>query len=81
MKTGTFFVVDGKYTDHYAIGEIDCTHIYLKTYKGNMPKSEEITKGHVFHVAQLKGMAEALFETVIEWLAGAREIENVGFLA
>ena len=31
MRSGTFFVVDGKYTDHYAIGEIDCTHIYLKT--------------------------------------------------
>jgi hypothetical protein len=33
----------------------------------------------VFHVAQLKGMGDGLYDVVMEWLSGARELENVGF--
>lgn len=79
MKTGTVFIVDGKFTDHYAIGEIDCTHVYLKRYSGEVPSEEEVEGGHVYHVAQLKGMAEGFYEAVWEWLRGKRELRNVGF--
>ncbi len=79
MKTGTLHVIDGKYTDHFALGEIDPTHVYLKLYTGTKPSEIEIENGHVFHVAQLKGMGEGLYEAVVEWIAGARELNDEGF--
>jgi peroxiredoxin len=81
MKTGTIKIIDGKYTDHFALGEIDFTHIYLKPYTGSKPPDVVIENGHVYHVAQLKTTAEGLYEAIIEWLAGARELENEIFIA
>lgn len=79
MKTGTVYIIDGKYTDQFALGEIDATHVYLKLFTGKKPSEIEIENGHVFHVAQLKGMGDGLYDVVMEWLSGARELENVGF--
>lgn len=81
MKTGTIFIVNGTYVDNYAVGEIDATHVYLKRYKVEEPTEDEIRRGSVYHVAQLKGMAQGLYEAVWEWLQGKRELQNVGFAA
>jgi len=81
MRTGTVNVIDGRYTDQFALGEIDCTHVYLKPYTGSKPSETAIESGHVFHIAELKGMGEGLYEAVLEWLAGARELDYEGFKA
>ena len=81
MKTGTMYIVDGKFTDQYALGKIDSTHVFLKRYKGERPSENDISNGHVFHIAQLKGMADGLYEIVTEWLSGDRQMINIGFEA
>jgi hypothetical protein len=82
MKTAFIRIVDGIYTDQYALGMIDFTHLYWKRYEGSeRPSKAQIKQGWVYHVAQLKGMAEGLYEAVEEWLHDQRELENVGFAA
>lgn len=81
MRTGTVYVIDGRYTNQFALGEIDCTHVYLKSYTSRKPSETAIESGHVFHIAELKGMGEGLYEAVLEWLSGARELDHEGFKA
>jgi hypothetical protein len=80
MRTGTITIKENRDLDRFALGVIDRTHFFLKPYEGHKaPTVEEIRDGHVYHVAQLKNLAEGLYEALDEWLAGQRELRNAIF--
>jgi hypothetical protein len=78
MRTARIFLVDGKYTDTYVLGQIDTTHLYMKRVEKGEDSVANIEKGMVYHVGQLRYNAP-LYQAVWDWLRGLRELENVGF--
>lgn len=80
MRTGTIHVVRDGRADHYALGVIDESHLYMVLYDGiTPPTEEEIKSSFPWHVRQVGDTAIGLFSVLVEWLWGRRELNNVGF--
>ena len=70
MRTTFIDICDHEYADRFYLGEIDCTHLYVRKWDGAFPPEEgEIEHGTVMHIAQLKSeyFAKA-YKDVEAWL-------------
>jgi hypothetical protein len=80
MKTAFIRIVDGKFVENYMLGTIDATHVFMRRFEGfEKPSEAQIQQSWIYHIAQLKGMAEGLYEAVNEWLHGQRNLDNTAF--
>jgi hypothetical protein len=77
MKTVRVSVKSGRFVDMYALGIIDATHLYFKRYEGEVPTLSQIETGHVYHVAQLNGIADGFYSSVWSWMQGATSTEEL----
>lgn len=79
-NVGRFILVDGMFTDTWAVAIVDPTHIYMSVYVSKMPSAREIQeRGAVYHIAQIKGMAKGLYEAVQSWVNGRGSLDNEVF--
>ena len=65
----------------YVLGVIDTTHFYMiDWYNKEPPTDEQIQKGCVYHVSQLKDLSDPrVYEEVWDWLRGLSELNSKTF--